>query len=74
MKKQKWMMMGVTAVVSSALFVPGAFAKPKDDGYVAPAAVTAPASQGTVDAPYKAPVYGPAQFFAPPENPNSKRD
>ncbi|GEB33493.1 hypothetical protein AV540_13745 [Brevibacillus parabrevis] len=37
MKKQKWMMMmGATAVVCSALFVPGAFAKEKDDAYVAP--------------------------------------
>ncbi|WP_312111334.1 hypothetical protein [Brevibacillus reuszeri] len=31
MKKQKWMMMGATAIVCSALLVPGAFAKSKDD-------------------------------------------
>ncbi|RNB56957.1 hypothetical protein EDM57_11600 [Brevibacillus gelatini] len=36
MKKQKWMMMGAAAVICSALFVPGAFAKEKDDAYVAP--------------------------------------
>ncbi|HBZ83832.1 MULTISPECIES: hypothetical protein [Brevibacillus] len=41
MKKQKWMMMmGATAVVCSALFVPGAFAKEKDDVYVAPVVFT----------------------------------
>lgn len=33
MKKQKWLMMGVTAVVCSALIAPGAFAKDKDDSY-----------------------------------------
>ncbi|QDS35308.1 hypothetical protein [Brevibacillus brevis] len=41
MRKQKWMMMGVTAVVCSALLVPGAFAKEKDDSYtVTPSLVT----------------------------------
>lgn len=33
MNKKNWMMMGVTAVVCSALFAPGAFAKEKDDSY-----------------------------------------
>ncbi|MFS0555146.1 hypothetical protein [Brevibacillus sp. 179-C9.3 HS] len=42
MRKQKWMMMGVTAVVCSALFVPGAFAKDKDDSYSVPSSVFAP--------------------------------
>ncbi|MED1824128.1 hypothetical protein [Brevibacillus agri] len=48
MKKQKWMvMMGATAVICSALFVPGAFAKEKDDAYVAPVVFItgAPAAQ-----------------------------
>lgn len=80
MKKQKWMMMGVTAVVCSALFVPGAFAKPKDDSYVAPAAVLAPAvvlAPATheallVDVAGKTPTYGPVPFFAPPESEDSK--
>ncbi|MBY0085829.1 hypothetical protein [Brevibacillus brevis] len=41
MRKQKWMMMGVTAVVCSALLVPGAFAKEKDDSYtVTPSLIT----------------------------------
>ncbi|MFP3389397.1 hypothetical protein [Brevibacillus sp. SIMBA_040] len=31
MKKQKWMMMGATAIVCSALLAPGAFAKSKDN-------------------------------------------
>ncbi|MCC8435082.1 hypothetical protein HP567_011060 [Brevibacillus sp. M2.1A] len=41
MRKPKWMMMGVTAVVCSALLVPGAFAKEKDDSYtVTPSLIT----------------------------------
>ncbi|MBH0332349.1 hypothetical protein ABH14_21745 [Brevibacillus brevis] len=41
MRKPKWMMMSVTAVVCSALLVPGAFAKDKDDSYkVLPSLVT----------------------------------
>ncbi|MFS0917300.1 hypothetical protein [Brevibacillus sp. 179-C 1.1 NHS] len=42
MRKQKWMMMGVTAVVCSAMFVPGAFAKEKDDSYSVTPSIFAP--------------------------------
>ncbi|TKI56633.1 hypothetical protein E8L90_14780 [Brevibacillus antibioticus] len=44
MRKQKWMMMGVAAVVSSALLVPGAFAKDKDDSYTVPPSLITPGS------------------------------
>lgn len=77
MKKQKWWMMGMAAVVCSALFVPGAFAKEKDDAYVAPAAVlvtadTAAAVYPAQDHVYQVPTYGPASFFAAPESEDSK--
>ncbi|MDC0763593.1 MULTISPECIES: hypothetical protein [Brevibacillus] len=49
MRKQKWMMMGITAVVCSAMFVPGAFAKDKDDSYSVTSSIFAPG-------PYSAPV------------------
>ncbi|AWX55091.1 hypothetical protein AB432_008600 [Brevibacillus brevis] len=42
MRKQKWMMMGITAVVCSAMFVPGAFAKDKDDSYSVTPSIFAP--------------------------------
>ncbi|NRR21972.1 hypothetical protein [Brevibacillus sp. MS2.2] len=70
MRKQKWMMMGITAVVCSAMFVPGAFAKDKDDSYsvtpsiFAPGPSSAPVVQKT-DAAEGAQSAGNAFTFAP---------
>jgi hypothetical protein len=51
MKKQKWMMMGITAVVCSAMVVPGAFAKEKEDAHSVTNAFFAPAPYTTATAP-----------------------
>ncbi|OUQ88690.1 hypothetical protein QIH01_11310 [Brevibacillus brevis] len=47
MRKQKWMMLGITAVVCSAMVVPGAFAKEKEDAYSVTNAFFAPAPNTT---------------------------
>ncbi|TKI56634.1 hypothetical protein E8L90_14785 [Brevibacillus antibioticus] len=78
MKKQKWMMMGITAVVCSAMVVPGAFAKEKDDAnsvtnaFFAPAPyTTAPVVQKT-DAVTGKQTPGSAFIFAPTVNEKEK--
>ncbi|CAI8984533.1 Cell surface protein [Brevibacillus sp. IT-7CA2] len=75
MRKQKWMMMGVTAVVCSAMFVPGAFAKDKDDSYSVPPSFVTPGSYAiptvqTVQVTYakKTQQIGPSFIFAPAVN------
>ncbi|QRG69234.1 hypothetical protein [Brevibacillus choshinensis] len=70
MNKQKWMMMGASAVVCAALFAPGAFAKDKDDAYRTQSTLFGTSYQIQDQA---VPTYGPAQFFAPPENDNNEK-
>ncbi|MGG0935190.1 hypothetical protein [Brevibacillus centrosporus] len=70
MRKQKWMMTGASMLVAAAMFVPGAFAKEKDDSYVAPSSVF---GSQALFGEEKLPTYGPAHFFAPPENENNDR-
>ncbi|MED1780336.1 hypothetical protein P4V43_00695 [Brevibacillus fortis] len=77
MRKQKWMMMGITAVVCSAMVVPGAFAKEKDDAhsvtpaFFAPGQYTAPVVQKT-DAVTSTKTTGSAFIFAPNVNEKEK--
>lgn len=75
MKKQKWMMLGIAALVSSALVVPGAFAKEKEDAYVAPAfsfTQTAPIVPA-VDVTGKTTNNDSIPFFAPHQSEDSKK-
>lgn len=71
MKKQKWMMMGASAVVFAALLAPGAFAKEKDASYETPSSTVFGTTY--LHAEPQVPTYGPAHFFAPPENDNNKK-
>jgi hypothetical protein len=81
MKKQKWMMLGIVALVSSALVVPGAFAKEKEDAYVAPAfsfTQAAPATSAApivpaVDVTGKTTNNDSNPFFAPHQSEDSKK-
>ncbi|KMZ42002.1 MULTISPECIES: hypothetical protein [Bacillales] len=78
MRKQKWMMLGVTAVVCSAMVVPGAFAKEKDDAYSVTNAFFAPTSNTTAPAVQKTDnvtgtqTTGSAFIFAPNVNEKEK--
>lgn len=71
MKKQKWMMMGASAIACAALLAPGAFAKDKDDAYETPSSTIFGTTY--LHAEPQVPAYGPAQFFAPPENDNNEK-
>ncbi|MGG4441444.1 hypothetical protein [Brevibacillus fortis] len=72
MRKQKWMMMGVTAVVCSALLVPGAFAKDKDDSYTVTPSLVSPGSYAVptvkVAEAKNTPQTGASFIFAPTVN------
>ncbi|MGK5508773.1 hypothetical protein [Brevibacillus formosus] len=78
MRKQKWMMMGITAVVCSAMVVPGAFAKEKDDAhsvtnaFFAPGPYTAAPAVQKTDAVTSTQTTGSAFIFAP--NANEKEE
>ncbi|EJL21392.1 hypothetical protein [Brevibacillus sp. BC25] len=78
MRKQKWMMMGITAVVCAAMVVPGAFAKEKEDAHSVTNAFFAPAPYTTAPVVQKTDAVtgtqktGSAFIFAP--NVNEKEE
>jgi len=71
MKKQKWMMMGASAVICSALLVPAAFAKDKDESGATPPVFFAP-GQANVQIVDPAVTPTGAAFLFPAEDPNQK--
>lgn len=78
MKKQKWMMMGASAVICSALLVPAAFAKDKEESGATPPVFFVP-GQANVQIVDPAVTTGAdaatptgAAFLFPSEDPNQK--
>ncbi|MGG1661896.1 hypothetical protein [Brevibacillus sp. NRS-1366] len=78
MKKQKWMMMGVSAIACAALLAPGAFAKDKEEAGSTPPKFFTPGQAqtqlvgqaATTGADVKSPTG--AAFLFPAESPNQK--